>query len=379
MMLERTARRATAARVRGLRSARAGAAAALLGILLCGVAQAEPYLAVANGLKCSQCHVNPTGGGERTVFGEAFAQGVLPANHLDTGGDTWTGQLNRYVAIGGDLRYDATVTQVSGQPSTSDLELQRSRVYLSVSPIPDRLLLYVDEQVAPDGAVNREAWGMFWSANHSWYVKAGQMYLPFGLRLQDQTAFVLRATGIDMTTSDAAVEFGWLKGHWDAQLSLSNGTADGPATGNGKQGGLQLAYVETSWRLGVAANVNDSSSTGSRTAYAVFGGLKTGPIAWLAQAEVTDDRSLAIPQKQLAGLLEANYSPARGHNIKVTGEYLNENRDVGDDRLKRLSLVYEYSPIQFLQLRGGFRYNDGILDHPELHQNQYFFELHGFF
>ena len=175
------------------------------------------------------------------------------------------------------------------------------------------------------------------------------------------------------------MEFGWLKGHWDAQLDLSNGTADGPATGNGKQTSLQLSYVESRWRLGVAANINDSSSSGSRSAYALFGGLKTGPIAWLAQAELIDDRSLAIPQKQLGGLLEANYSPARGHNIKVTGEYLNENRDVADDRLKRLSLVYEYTPIQFVQLRGGFRYNDGILENPAQHLKLYFIELHGFF
>ena len=354
-------------------------AAVLCGTLLAGAAQAEPYLAVANGLKCSQCHVNPTGGGERTVFGEAFAQGVLPANHLDTGANPWTGQINRFIAIGGDLRYDGTWTQVSNEPSTSQFDLQRSRIYLSVSPIPNRVLLYVDEQFAPDGALNREAWGMFWSADHSWYVKAGQMYLPFGLRLQDQSAFVLRATGIDMTSSDAGVEFGWLKGHWDAQLNLSNGTADGPATGNGKQTGLQLSYVESGWRLGVAANINNSSSTGGRRAYALFGGLKTGPVAWLAQAEITDDESLALPQKQLGGLLEANYSPARGHNIKVTAEYLNENRDVSDDRLKRLSLVYEYAPIQFVQLRGGVRYNDGILGNPQAHQSQYFFELHGFF
>jgi hypothetical protein len=379
-LLERTVRRPARAAVNALRARRAwGAAAALLGIVLAGAAQAEPYLAVANGLKCSQCHVNPTGGGERTVFGEAFSQGVLPANHLDTGSDTWTGQLNRYIAIGGDLRFDATETQVSNEPSTSDLGLQRTRIYLSASVIPNRLLFYVDEQVAPGNALNREAWGMFWSADHSWYVKAGQMYLPFGLRLQDQSAFVLRATGIDMTTSDAGVEFGWLKGHWDAQLDVSNGTADGPATGNGKQTGLQLSYVESRWRLGVAANINNSSSSGSRSAYALFGGLKTGPVAWLVQAEITDDRSLAIPQKQLGGLLEANYSPARGHNLKVSAEYLNENRDVSDDRLKRLSLVYEYTPIQFVQLRGGVRYNDGILGNPQAHQSQYFIELHGFF
>ena len=29
---------------------------------------------------------------------------------------------------------------------------------------------------------------MYWSQDHDWYVKAGQMYLPFGFRLQDQSA-----------------------------------------------------------------------------------------------------------------------------------------------------------------------------------------------
>jgi hypothetical protein len=356
------------------------ALAALVGLFLATAAQAEPYLAVANGFKCGQCHVNPTGGGERTAFGEVFAQTLMPAQHLDTGTDTWTGQLNRFIAIGGDLRFDATVQQVPNTATTDQFNLQQSRIYLSANVIPDRLLVYVDEQLAPGGAFNREAWGMFWSADHSWYVKGGQLYLPFGLRLQDQSAYILTASGINMNTPDNGVEFGWLKGHWDAQLALSNGTAGGPTTGNGKQGSLQVSWVQNIWRLGVAANVNDSSSIGSRTAYALFGGLKTGPIAWLGQAEIIDDQSVTPGgQKQLGGLLEANYAPARGHNIKVTAEYLDPNRDVPNDQQTRWSLVYEYTPIQFLQLRGGFRYNDGISQLPAEHLKLYFVELHGFF
>ncbi|MBS0579023.1 MAG: hypothetical protein JSR36_07145 [Proteobacteria bacterium] len=352
----------------------------LLGLLLAATAHAEPYLAVANGLKCGQCHVNPSGGGQRTVFGEVFAQSQLPAQHLDTGTDTWTGQLNRFISLGGDLRFQGTVQQVPHTATTNSFDLEQTRVYLSANVIPERLLVYVDEQVAPGGALNREAWGMFWSADHSWYVKAGQMYLPFGLRLQDQSAFVLTTSGISMATPDKGVEFGWEKGHWDAQLAVSNGTAGGSTNGNGKQTSLQASYVEARWRLGLAANINDSDPSGSRTAYAAFAGLKTGPIAWLGQAEVIDDKSVPPDgQKQLAGLIEANYSPARGHNIKLTAEYLDPNRHVANDQQTRYSLVYEYTPIQFLQIRGGFRYNDGIPQADAQHLKLYFIELHGFF
>ena len=350
--------------------------------LCAALAHAEPYLAVANGYKCGQCHVNPTGGGARTPFGEIFAQTSLPARHLDTGSDVWTGSLNRFIAIGGDLRYDFLAQQVPGTKTTNQFLMEETRVYLEASVIPDRLLVYVDEQVAPGGALNREAWGMFWSADHTWYVKGGQMYLPFGLRLEDQSALVQALTGINMLNPDQGVEVGWEKGHWDAQLAVSNGTASGATKSNGKQESLQLQYVESRWRVGAAANFNDSAGDGSRDAFGIFGGLKTGPIAWLAQAEIVNDHSLPPGpgggSRKLATLLEGNYSPARGHNIKVTYEYMDPDREVPNNQQTRWSFVYELTPIQFLQLRLGVRLNDGIPQLPAEHLKTYFVQLHGF-
>jgi hypothetical protein len=349
--------------------------------LLCAaqLAHAEPYLAVQLGLKCGQCHVNPTGGGLRTAFGDIFAQTVLPAQHLDTALDNWTGQLGPYLRTGGDFRFDAAVTQVPHASSVQQFALEQTRVYLEADVIPNRLLAYVDEQVAPGGSLNREAYLMYWPATHDWYLKAGQMYLPFGLRLQDQTAFVLAATGINMTTPDQGVEFGWERGPWDAQLAVSNGTAGGAVSSNGKQYSTQLAFVESGWRIGIAANRNDQSA-GAKTAYGVFGGLRTGPVAWLAQAEITDDQSIANGQgRQLATLLEANWLIARGHNLKLTDEFLNPNRAVPNGEETRLSLVYEFTPIQFAQIRAGVRRQDGIPQDNAEHQRLYFVELHGFF
>ena len=369
---------------------RLSVAATLLGLVLsvllvAGRAEAEPYLAVQMGLKCGQCHVNPTGGGERTVYGEIFAQNQLPMNRIDTGTDQWTGEVAKFLAVGGDLRFQASYTKVPGTASTNQFDLEQARVYLSANVIPQRLLVYVDEQVAPGGALNREAYGMYWSANHDWYLKGGQMYLPFGLRLQDTSAFVQQITGINMTTPDKGVEFGWERGTWDGQLAVSNGTAGGAVTNHGKQVSGQLSYVQSSWRLGIAANYNDASSSGSKSAAGVFAGLRTGPVAWLAQVDVTHDNSVTNnlvppgPLKQVASLVEANWLIVKGNNLKVTAEFLDPNKDVHNNGQTRWSIVYELTPIQFVQLRAGFRYNDGIPQDPSEHQKFAFIELHGFF
>jgi hypothetical protein len=346
-------------------------------------AEAEPYLAVQMGLKCGQCHVNPTGGGLRTTFGDIFAQTLLPQNHIDTGADTWTGDINRFLRIGGDLRFDGEITQEPHTKTVSTFDNQQTRVYLEANVIPERLLVYVDEQVAPNGAQNREAYGVYWSANHDWYVKAGQMYLPFGLRLQDQSAFIQTASGINMTTPDQGVEFGWERGHWDGQFVISNGKAGGLDTENGKQYSGQLAWVESMFRVGAAANFNNKQA-GNRTAFALFGGLRTGPVSWLAQAEFIHDQSVvegtAINgQRQVATLAEANWLIAKGNNLKITSEFFDPDRAVSHNNQTRWSAVYEWTPIQFVQLRGGVRFNDGIPQVDTQHIKLYFIELHGFF
>ena len=140
-----------------------------------------------------------------------------------------------------------------------------------------------------------------------------------------------------------------------------------PVQGNGKQTSAQLAFVDSLWRLGLAANFNAQPGD-AKSAYGIFGGLRTGPISWLAQAEITDDQSIPNDQgKQLAALLEANWLIARGNNLKITGEFLNPNRAVPNGEETRWSLVYELTPIQFVQLRAGFRWNDGIRKiHPNI-------------
>jgi hypothetical protein len=342
-------------------------------------AHAEPYFAVRTGLKCVQCHANVTGGGLRTPFGNAYAQTGLPARRLRVEEEPWSGMLGRYVAIGGNLRANFDHVDVPDQDERSAFDVAEGRIFVEASVIPGRLSVYVDEQLAPGDADNREANVRLWLREGTWYVKAGKMYLPFGWRLEDDNAFVRQVSGINMTTADDAVEVGLEYGAWSAQLAVSNGTAGGPELDNGKQLTLRAAHVRPTWRAGLSASFNDTDA-GDRYALALHAGIRTGPIAWLGEVDYIDDDGLGPTGRQLfAALGEANWMPRRGHNVKLTFEWFDPDDDVDEDEQTRTSLVYELTPVEFLQLRVGARVYDGIPQNALQNREQYFIELHGFF
>ncbi|HEY1889907.1 MAG TPA: hypothetical protein VGG63_05840 [Steroidobacteraceae bacterium] len=351
----------------------------LLAVLLGSRAYAEPYLAVRMGLKCEACHVNPTGGGLRTDFGDVFAQTTLPAHPIQGDWGLWTGEINKFLRVGGDLRYDATATQTPGAKTVDAFQMQQTRAYLEAQVIPNRLLFYVDEQIAPGTAINHEAYGIYWSAAHDWYVKAGRMYLPFGFRFEDQTAFKYDVTSTSMYEPDDGAEFGWLRGHWDAQVDVSNGTFAAAPTGQGKEYGLQLSYVESAWRVGVAAN-DDDDPLNRRHIYGVFAGTRTGPIVWLAEVdEVENEFAPQQGQTQTAGLVEGDWLIAPGNNLKLTFEPYDPDRGVPDNGRSRWSLVYELTPIQFMQIRAGLRDYNGPRGVAAENESLLFVQLHLFF
>ena len=351
-----------------------------LGALASRATQAEPYLSVKMGLKCAVCHENPTGGGLRTAFGNTYAQTQIAQHAIDFGeGGPWTGAINRFLSVGADLRADATLTKIPGGEAQSEFDLQEMRVYLQFNAIPNRLALYADQRFAPGTSSNLEAYAKLWFADRRGYVKAGQMYLPFGLRLEDDGAFVRQVTGLNMTTSDKGVEVGWDSAYWSGQLALTNGTAGAPEQDDGKQWSAKLEHVRSRWRAGVSGSFNDSA-IGDRRAIGAFAGLRTGPVAWLGEVDRISDAGFPGATRELwAGLVEANWGFLRGHNLKLSFEGFEPDADVPEDEQSRLSLLWEYTPWPFVQLRVGGRRYDGIPQNALQNRTLFIAELHAYF
>lgn len=352
--------------------------ALLAGCLGALPARAEPYLAVQEGYKCNVCHVNPTGGGLRNNFGIVYAKALLPAQGLTDKLDVWTGQLIDAVRVGGDLRAEWSRSSAPKTPSQQQFALEQFRVYGDVSIIPDRLAVYIDEQVAPNASQNLETYVRYGNANDGLYLKGGQFYLPFGWRLQDQTALVREVSSISMTTPEQGVELGYEHAAWSAQLDLTNVPAAGSAAKAGHEVTSQVVYVQPRWRVGAATSFTQSDA-GNRRVGGLFAGMRTGPVAWLGEIDLVRDQSFPGGRSLAAGLFEADWRIRKGHNLKLTAESFDPNRAVREDQQARYSIVYEFTPIPFLQLRVGYRRYRGIPQSNIENKRWSFVEVHGYF
>ena len=112
--------------------------------------------------------------------------------------------------------------------------------------------------------------------------------------------------------------------------------------------------------------------------YGFFGGIKTGEVSWLFEYDRIEDKNFVpIDLEQNVALLEANIRVKQGHNLKLTIE----SRTFDDSREDQVrgSVVYEYFPWAFTQLRFGLRSSDSDDNLPSTNREEIFLQAHVFF
>ena len=353
----------------------------LLALLTMGsIAMAEPYLAVMKGMQCSSCHSHPSGGGKRNVYGNVFAQAELPARRVgDPSAKLWTGEVFAWLSVGANLRASYEAVDVPNASSESDFDITRATVYVEATLVPNRLSIYVDQQIAPDSMENRELYLKLKTSDSKFHIAAGQFFLPYGLRLEDNSAFVRQASGVNFNRPDRGIQPGYESGPWSTQVSVTNGTGVGPVLDSADQVSFVAQYVQQRWRAGVSFN-SLHAAAGDRQMQNAFFGLKTGPVVWLGELDfISDEVPGASSQDAIAGLIEGNWLFRKGHNLKVSYEYLDPDTSISENHQVRWSLLWEYIPMQFLQVRSGARLYDGIPQVDFQNRDEFFIEIHGFF
>lgn len=359
-----------------------GSALASLAVLATGEVAAEPYIAIQNGLACSACHVNRTGGGLRTRFGSGVGRESIPWTVRPSGDETFDGSLHERVRVGGDLRaaYRAIVPDAPENRYVGEYAISSASLYLAVEALADRVSIVVDERVAPGGAAAREAFALVTTGRAGLYGKFGRFYPPFGWRLVDDDAATRRHTGFTFDSSDVGVEIGAEPGPTALAIAVSNGSGGGAETDNGKQWTARAEYVGRTLRAGISAAWNDGPGALSKRVGGVFGGLVTGPVVWLAEWDSIEDRAPDLSRtKGSAAHLEAVWQVCRGVALRAWGGRFDPDLDVPGDDLTQTGVGGDLTPLPGVQVRGYYRWRHGPPDAPQSRDDRLAVELHLYF
>jgi hypothetical protein len=390
-------------------------------LLSAAPALAEPYFAVREGMRCSACHVNMNGGGMRTDLVRTHARDILHYPNFfgkfSNPPEFFSGEINQYLALGTDLRASNTATfQDKGSPAkcpgsgqsstncvdndkafrgrleTDSIDVTEMALYGEVRLIPDYLILYVDQRLQPQ-TTNREAFGLLkgvlpWNG----YIKAGQMFLPYGLQLQDDGAFIRQGTNGSATTGfsfnqqQAGGEIGFEPGPLTFMFAVSNG----PSGDRDVQVTTTLSVLFD--ELPVVRNVLAGGSfsrvgpPGSQTTvFGFFAGSNFERFTCLGEVDFRDDHNQATNGETVGRFIaygEGDYLFFDWLNFKATIDYSDWDGSPGiesDDSENRVSVGLEPFWNRFLQTRLFYRVSNGVRSNPTHNQNVLLAEVHLFF
>lgn len=351
------------------------------GLLFTLVSEAEPYLAIKNNLKCVACHVNPDGGGLRNEFGKIYGQRFLPAKASNFDAIKMA-QLTQFLSIGADARFNANIqkTEEETNNTSKGFAVESAQLYVNFKIPETGLSFYIDQQVAPGTAINREAVVMY-SFDDGDFIKAGKLFLPFGLRIEDDSAFIKQATGLNFDNSDNGVEYGLNVGNTTTNFFVANGTSQATNNDDSFLYGVRVEHLFNNFRLGTSAIVNDGDNQVNM--FNIYGGMQWNDFTFLAEVDyltLTNPNDFSLPDiKQLISLAEVNYQWKAGWNIKLTAEYFDPDKDINEDEQTRYSLIGEYTPISNIQLRAGLRLKQDIPQRPQQNVDLLFIQSHFYF
>jgi len=162
-------------------------------------------------------------------------------------------------------------------------------------------------------------------------------------------------------------------------LAISNGTNGGSETNEQKQFSFRTEYITSKWRIGSSYNLNAAPNDNNREIVNIFSSGRVLGLDWLFEIDKINDNSSTPKVEQLVYFLEVNTEIKKGNNLKLSYEIFDSNIKINQNQQTRSSIVYEYSPFEFTQVRTGYRAYDGIPQNTIQNRQELFFQLHNYF
>ncbi|HCL28281.1 MAG TPA: hypothetical protein DIC52_07580 [Candidatus Latescibacteria bacterium] len=342
---------------------------------------AEPYIALREGLKCSSCHVNHTGGGMRNGYGALFTQTEITPllEEMSEAALDFSADLGPSITIGSDFILSNETTSGSGDTDRQNtFAVESGNLYVNARLLPGRMSLYLDEIVAPGGAASREAFLLLEGLPLSGYAKAGRMLLPYGIRMWDDDAFVRRVTGFNFDNQDLGVEVGIEPGPIAASIAVSNGTQGGRDDDAGKQVSSVLTWWQGPFVLGGSFAYNNPSG-GDRLVYGPFASASLGPLTWIGEVDWIAESAGGVDNDQFVAFTSLDLWLRQSINLRAAFDFHDPYDDLSEDERSRVSIGVDAFLTPFLTGSVVYRLRDSIPQDPTGNADGFGLSLHTHF
>lgn len=258
-------------------------------VALAGVAHAVPRYSARYEQKCALCHVNPSGGGLRTLYASQYLvpeeiAWKKPEKNILEGIDP---QIAERILIGTDFRTIYTYSDENAATTVKDFFQMQGDIYIDFQ-MDDQLSLYYDQGISS----KYELFGMWQGLPLTGYVKLGRFVPSYGWKFDDHTMYVRDDLGFfPPANSDVGVEFGISPKRFDVQFAVLNGNRGSTSDNNRKFASmLNAAYRGHTgpfgWSAGVAGYWQDGNESNYGTG-GTYGYLTWQRLTWLGQVDWT--------------------------------------------------------------------------------------------
>ncbi len=325
-------------------------------VLIANEAVAMPEFGVRYNQSCQLCHVVPTGGGMRALYGAQFFSYMdLPMKELDDFAllDSINPKIGRHFQVGVDFRslYYSSNDTLSGNSFVT----MEGTLYTTIAPT-DRTMVYLSRSLYGSS----EAFALIQGLPYSSVFRGGRFMPAYGWKFVDHNSYVRSRLGYGQGKgAEDGLEYGFYPLEWEASVALTNGSL-GIVDGNrGKvlttralkrlvagyfniTGGMSWRYAEFDMGKGLA-------TPGLQRYGGPFWGINWGPITYLGEIDwiVTSKRELALTHS-------LGYMLKRGMYVTAQYDFYDPNLDVKNGYEWRGRVGADLFPTGYLELLPGF-------------------------
>jgi len=368
-------------------------------VFLCDLFQNKalsyPRFAAYTGDKCSDCHVNPSGGSMRHGGGLKYAEKNLSMEMFKklAGKTQFSPKLTKEISIGGDVRVAQVDHEVPGGANYNSFLAMQGDIYVNAK-LNNILNVFANSGIQIPGIeAEYEVYGMISKLPANLYFKVGRFKPNYGTRIVEHRAyqrkFLLNTPYDDNTGFELGISPEWFNlnvGLYNPQnldfLGMDPHKMFVASTD------FNFGFNNYNFNVNVGGsffnnpyNTNDSVFTttisANRKAWAVFtriGIMKR--VALIGEIDFEESKTDAPLKRSLYGYGELNVMVIKGLELRGQFELYDRDRNLEGDDVKRISAGIAAFPFFGFETEAMIRF---VIEEPSVKNNEFQWNFHFYF